>query len=105
MISTAKLTGGVTLQFVVPLMLALISVPVQAQDVLTIDTARWNAAFGSIIWPILGIIFVPWTTLMYVLVLPGGISGFEVLLLMVAIVVDVLSHAGGGYGNRKRLTG
>jgi hypothetical protein len=42
---------------------------------------------------------------MYVLVLPGGISGFEVLLLMVAIVVDVLSHAGGGYGNRKRITG
>ena len=69
------------------------------------DTARWNDAFGSIIWPILGIIFVPWTTLMYVLVLPGGISGFEVLLLMVAIVVDVLSHAGGGYGNRKRFTG
>ena len=70
-----------------------------------VDSARWNDAFGSIIWPILGIIFVPWTTLTYVFVIQGGISGFEVLLLMVAIVVDVLSHAGGGYGNRKRFAG
>ena len=70
-----------------------------------VDTARWNAAFGSIVWPILGIIFLPWTTLMYVLAIGNGISGFEVLLLIIAIIVDVLSLGGGGLGNRKRFTG
>jgi hypothetical protein len=70
-----------------------------------LDTARWNATFSSIIWPILGIIFVPWTTLTYVLVRAGGISGLDVALLMIAIAADVVSYAGGGYGNRKRIGG
>ena len=60
------------------------------------DTARWNDTFGSIIWPILGVLFVPWTTLMYVLVFPDGLSGVDVVLLMIAIAVDVVSLAGGG---------
>lgn len=68
-----------------------------------LDTARWSATFSSIIWPILGIIFAPWTTLTYVLVRAGGISGLDVVLLMIAITADVLSYAGGGYGNRKRI--
>ena len=36
-----------------------------------VQPARWNAAFSNILWPILGIIFVPWTTIMYVIVVPG----------------------------------
>ena len=71
------------------------------------DFDRWQTAFEifpiSIIWPILGIIFVPWTTLIYVLVAPEGISGLDVVLLMIALVVDAVSLGGGGYGNRKRL--
>ncbi|HET6447043.1 MAG TPA: hypothetical protein VFI27_20965 [candidate division Zixibacteria bacterium] len=71
-----------------------------------LDTSRWSAAFGSIIWPILGIIFVPWTTLMYVLVTANdAISGLEVVFLMIALVVDVMTLGGGGFGNRKRFTG
>ena len=30
-----------------------------------------------VIWAILGFIFLPWTTLMYVMVIPGGIVGFD----------------------------
>jgi hypothetical protein len=37
-----------------------------------LQPARWNAAFTSFIWQLLGFIFVPWTTIMYVLVFPGG---------------------------------
>jgi len=70
-----------------------------------LDSARWNEAFGSIIWPILGIIFLPWTTLTYVFSISNGISGLEVALLMIALVVDVVTLGGGGYGNRKRFTG
>jgi len=69
------------------------------------DTARWNSVFGSIIWPILGIIFLPWTTLVYVLVTPNGLSGIEIILLLGAIAADVMSYAGGGFGNRKRAFG
>ena len=62
---------------------------------------RWNAAFSSIIWPILGIIFVPWTTLMYVIIFP--VAGFwDWLFLILAIIADVASYGGGGYGNRDR---
>jgi hypothetical protein len=68
-----------------------------------ISPVRWNLAFGSIIWPILGLIFVPWTTIMYVLVAPGGVVGFDWLWLGLSVVADLGMYAGGGYGNRDRL--
>ncbi len=68
-------------------------------------TDRWNSVFGSVIWPILGIIFMPWTTLVYVLVTPNGLGGLEVVLLLGAIAADVMSYAGSGFGNRKRVFG
>ena len=64
--------------------------------------ARWNIAFDSIIWPILGIIFAPWTTLMYFILVPFG--GFwDWLFLILAIFADLASYGGGGFGNRDRL--
>jgi hypothetical protein len=63
---------------------------------------RWNLAFNTILWPILGIIFLPWTTLMYVIVFP--VAGFwNWLFLILAIFADVGSLVGGGFGNRDRL--
>jgi len=67
---------------------------------------RWNAAFGSIIWPILGIIFFPWTTLVYVVIWSSrGFGLFEWLLLAAAAVVDIGFYTGGGYFNRDRVPG
>ena len=37
-----------------------------------------DAAFDTFIWPLLGIIFLPFTTLMYVILHHGGLSGFLV---------------------------
>jgi hypothetical protein len=68
--------------------------------------ARWVGAvgaFNSAIWPILGIIFLPWATLMYVLVAPGGVTGFDWVWLILAIIGDVAMYSGGGYGNRDRI--
>ena len=42
-----------------------------------IAPARWNAAFETFLWPFLGFLFLPWTTLMYVVVFPGGVTGFD----------------------------
>ena len=44
-----------------------------------VEPNRWvtdAGAFDSAIWPILGILFLPWATLMYVLVAPGGVVGW-----------------------------
>ena len=65
-----------------------------------LDSGRWNLAFDSVIWPILGIIFLPWTTLFYVLVFPGGISGFDFLWLGFGVVADIASYTGGGWRRR-----
>ena len=70
------------------------------------DPNRWvGVAFDSAIWPILGILFLPWTTLMYVLVAYGGVTGFDWLFLALAFFGDIGAYAGGGYGNRGRVTG
>ena len=64
------------------------------------------SAFDSFIWPLLGIIFLPWTTLMYVAVAPGGVNGlWEWLFLILAVVIDIGAYSGGGYGNRKSIPG
>jgi hypothetical protein len=64
--------------------------------------ARFNLAFGSFIWPILGIIFLPWTTLMYVFVFPGGISGWDLIWLVLAFLVDLGSYTGTFLGRQKK---
>lgn len=69
------------------------------------STSRFNDAFNAIIWPILGIIFAPWTTLMYVILYKGGITGLDWLWMGLAILIDLGSYAGGGWGNRDRLRG
>ena len=66
---------------------------------------RWVGAVGafdSAIWPILGIIVLPWTTLMYVLVYPGGVTGLDWLWMILAIIIDLAAYGGGGFGNRDR---
>ncbi|NMI01025.1 hypothetical protein [Pseudonocardia acidicola] len=65
---------------------------------------RWSATFGSFLVPFLGFLFLPWTTLMYVLVAPGGIVGFDYLWLALALLADISSYAGSGvYGRRRRV--
>jgi hypothetical protein len=76
-----------------------------------ISPVRWvgetsASAFSSALWPILGLIFLPWSTLMYVAVAPGGINGiFEWGFLILAIIIDIGAYAGGGFGNRDKVPG
>jgi hypothetical protein len=70
-----------------------------------IDPARWSLAFDTFIWPFLGFLFLPWVTLMYVIVFPGGIDGFDWVWLGLGLLADIASYAGGGYTNKDRLTG
>jgi hypothetical protein len=68
-----------------------------------VNPAYWNLVFKTWVWPLLGLIFLPWTTLMYLLVAPGGIVGFEWVLMALAIAADIASYSGSAYGNRDRL--
>ena len=66
------------------------------------EPLRWSAAFDTFLWPFLGFLIAPWTTLMYVAVFPGGITGFDYLFLGLGILFDLFSWFGGGYTNRGR---
>ena len=56
------------------------------------NPARWDLAFSSVVWPILGIIFAPWTTIMYMLFFVGGITGFEWFWIVLAVLALSLIH-------------
>lgn len=60
-----------------------------------------NAVFDTFIFPLLGVIFLPFTTLMYVFLAapPFGVSGWDWLWIVIAAVFD-LSQYGGVYASR-----
>ncbi len=74
-----------------------------------IQPIRWATAFNGLagglwwIWPTLGLVFLPWTTIMYVIVAPGGVTGWDWLWIGLMLVADIGSSTG-GYG-RKRIPG
>ncbi len=65
----------------------------------------FNAMFATWIWPLLGLIFLPWTLLMYLVVGGGGVIGFDWVWLGLAFLADLSSYFGGAYGNRDRIPG
>jgi len=67
-----------------------------------ISPTRWEAAFDSFIWPFLGFIFAPWTTLMWVSVAPGGITGFDFVIVGLGIFADIASYSSSAWYNRER---
>jgi len=67
------------------------------------DPALWSRTFDTFIWPFLGFLFLPWVTLMYVLVAPGGVDGFDWVWLGLALLGDIAMYGGGAYGNRDRV--
>jgi hypothetical protein len=70
-----------------------------------LDPARWSLAFSSVLWPIIGVVLLPWTTLMWVIVAPGGVAGLDWLWLGLAVLLDVSMWSGSAWGNRDRLPG
>ena len=65
--------------------------------------AYFSETFTTILWPLLGFFFLPWLTLMYLIVAPGGISTFDWLFLGLALLLDIASYSGSAYGNRNGL--
>ena len=61
-------------------------------------------AFDAFIVPLLGLIFLPWTTLFYALVYSpeSGVSLLGWLLVILGLLFDLGSYSGSGYSNRHR---
>ena len=69
-----------------------------------------RAFHGGFIWPFLGLLFLPFTTLIYVLVFASqpsvGVTGWGWLFVALGFVLDLSSYGGSGYSgysNRDRL--
>ena len=70
-------------------------------------TPMVNAAFNnSWIWPLLGIIFLPFTTLMYVLVAAplGQTNIWGWLIVLLGLLIDLRGY-NDAYSNRSRVPG
>jgi hypothetical protein len=70
--------------------------------------ALFTAAFGGTLFlPILGIIFLPFTTLMYVILWsPGiGLTTGDWIWLVLAVVLDVMHWGSSIFSNRSRIPG
>jgi hypothetical protein len=66
----------------------------------------FSAAFGgSWFIPLLGIIFLPFTTLMWALLYSpvGGMQGFDWIWILLALLIDFATIGGSGFANRDRL--
>ena len=53
-----------------------------------------DAAFDTWVWPLLGLLLLPWTTLFYVIMWSaiGGVSGAEWLFVALGVVLDVATY-------------
>jgi hypothetical protein len=62
---------------------------------------------GNWWWPLLGIMFLPLTTLFYVVMWTPvvGLQGFDWFWLFVAVALDISHLAASGYANRERVPG
>lgn len=61
---------------------------------------RISQAFGGILLPLIGFFLLPWTTLAFVLLAPGGIGALDAVILVIALLADLGAY-GGGYRSRR----
>jgi hypothetical protein len=69
--------------------------------------APWSTTVGSLTaptwaWPLAGLVLVPWTTIAYVFVSPGGLTTLEWVVLGVALLLDLSTHGGSGRAYQQR---
>lgn len=66
-----------------------------------------DAVFGGmLLWPLLGLVFLPFTTLMYTILWSvTGLSGWDWLWVGIAFVLDLGHYGASAYGNRNRIPG
>jgi len=92
---------GVARHGLLLLLLMLISARVTLV-VLWLFTNLVDRAFDGFVVPLAGVIFLPWTTLMYVLFWSpgGGVNGWEWIFVALGVIADVGSYGRGAMQRR-----
>jgi hypothetical protein len=64
---------------------------------------RWDFVWDTWIWPLLGFIFLPYTTIMYVLVwnIATGVSGWDWMWIGLGFMLDITKWAQIGVRRRE----
>jgi hypothetical protein len=67
-----------------------------------VDTSHWDGAIPSFWVKLLGLVFLPWTALFWVLAWSPthGVSGFGWFVVVMGFVIDVSSYTSGAYSRR-----
>ena len=65
----------------------------------------WFNVFHTRLWPLLGFIFMPYTTLAYMgaMLSAGAITPLWLVLIVIAAIVDIGHWGGGNYYRRRRV--
>ena len=60
-----------------------------------IFSERWDVVWGgNWFWPLMGIIFLPYTTVMYILAWgPAGIQGWDWMWIILGLMLDIMKWA------------
>ena len=69
---------------------------------LLILTTYMSRAFDTFIWPFLGFIFLPWTTIAFAIAQNefGGLSGLGLVIVALGLLGDIGVLGGGARGRR-----
>ena len=67
-----------------------------------LEPGRFDDAFNSFVWPLLGLVFLPWTTLMFMIGWSwgGGLNGWDWLFIGFGALADFGTYASGSFRNR-----
>lgn len=68
------------------------------------DQIRWAAAFDTFIWPLLGFLFLPWTTLAWALCYAPvkGVTGFGWIIVLLGLITDLGTYGGSSQMRRSQ---
>jgi hypothetical protein len=68
------------------------------------DPAGWSAAIGGPVLLLGGFLFLPWTTLIYGFVAPNGLSLFNIIFLIGALLIDLGTWGVGFFASREQVS-
>lgn len=70
--------------------------------ILFLFTGYLHAAYQTVLWPILGFLFMPFTTLAYAVAMNamGGMGGGGVVLVVIGVLLDLGSSGGAATAKR-----
>jgi hypothetical protein len=68
------------------------------------DPTYWESLFGSSLWLLGGFLFLPWTTVIWGLAEPNGLSLLNLIFLGCAFLLDLATWGIGALASRKQVS-